>query len=301
MRSLANFHPDLRVAALVAPRRAVTPRTLPVLRRLTKAIKGTDPDVHVLEPGVAVRYFRPHTLIDGRESGMSRAEPRPALLWIHGGGYVFGRAAQDDALCQRFADRLGAVVASVDYRLAPEFPYPIPVNDCFQAYRWLVHRPEVDASKIVIGGASAGGGLAAALAFAIRDSDLTEPVFQLLVYPMLDDRTVSGPEHMRMWDEDCNRFGWASFLGDANALIAAPGRRTDLAGLPPAWIGVGSNDLFASEDREYADRLVEAGVPCEFRSISGAFHGFDLVSSRSGVAREFFDEQCVAVSKILKA
>ncbi|TCN40706.1 acetyl esterase/lipase [Rhodococcus sp. SMB37] len=292
MRSLASFHPDLRVAALVAPRRAVTPRTLPVLRRLTKAIKGRDADVHVLEPGVAVRYFRPRTPVGD--------EPRPALLWIHGGGYVFGRAVQDDALCQRFADRLGAVVASVDYRLAPEFPYPIPVDDCFQAYRWLVHRPEVDASKIVIGGASAGGGLAAALAFAIRDSDLTEPAFQLLVYPMLDDRTVSGPEHMRMWDEDCNRFGWASFLGDADASIAAPGRRTDLAGLPPTWIGVGSNDLFAREDREYADRLVEAGVPCEFHPVSGAFHGFDLVSSRSGVAREFFDEQCVAVSRILE-
>jgi acetyl esterase/lipase len=291
MRSLPHFHPDLRVAALLAPRRAVTPRTLTVLRRLTKAIKGNDADVHVLEPGVAVRYFRPHNSMGD--------EPRPALLWIHGGGYVFGRAAQDDALCQRFADRLGAVVASVDYRLAPEHPYPIPVDDCFQAYRWLVHRPEVDPAKVVIGGASAGGGLAAALAFAIRDSDLVPPVLQLLVYPMLDDRTDSGPDHMRMWDTDCNRFGWSSFLGDADPSTAAPGRRTDLAGLPPAWIGVGSNDLFALEDREYADRLAEAGVPCEFYAVAGAFHGFDSVAARSGVAREFFEKQCVAVGNMV--
>ncbi|MFD6858641.1 alpha/beta hydrolase [Rhodococcus sp. NPDC060086] len=291
MRSLSYFHPDLRVAALLAPRRAVTPRTLAVMRRLTKAIKGNDPDVHVLEPGVAVRYFRPRTPMGG--------EPRPALLWIHGGGYVFGRAAQDDDLCQRFADRLGAVVASVDYRLAPEHPYPIPLDDCFQAYRWLVHRPEVDPTKVVIGGASAGGGLAAALAFAIRDSDLVPPVLQLLVYPMLDDRTDSGPDHMRMWDKDCNRFGWSSFLGEADPSTAAPGRRTDLAGLPPAWIGVGSNDLFALEDREYADRLAEAGVPCEFHAVAGAFHGFDSVAARSGVAREFFEKQCVAVDNVV--
>lgn len=192
MRSLANFHPDLRVAALVAPRRAVTPRTLPVLRRLTKAIKGTDPDVHVLEPvwryGISDRI---HSSTGGSRECHGRSRARRCCGSTAAAMCSAGllrtmpvSAFRRPTRCRRRVGRLP---------LAPEFPYPIPVNDCFQAYRWLVHRPEVDASKIVIGGASAGGGLAAALAFAIRDSDLTEPVFQLLVYPMLDDRTVSDP------------------------------------------------------------------------------------------------------------
>ncbi|MEE2035428.1 alpha/beta hydrolase [Rhodococcus chondri] len=293
LRSLAHFHPDLRVAALFAPRRAVSPRSLPVLRVLTGAIRGTDPDIHVLEPGVAVRYFRPSTVADG--------EPGPALLWIHGGGYVFGRAAQDDELCRRFAERLGITVASVEYRLAPEHPYPTPLEDCYRAYQRLLHRPEVDATRVAIGGASAGAGLAAALAFLARDRDTTVPVFQLLAYPMLDDRTATGPEHMRMWDGVANRFGWSSYLGDADPDVAVPARRTDLQGLPPAWIAVGSNDLFFDENKQYADGLGDAGIACEFHVVPGAFHGFDSVVPRSGVARAFFDTQCAALGAVLTA
>lgn len=293
LRSLAHFHPDLRVAALFAPRRVVTPRLLRALRLLTRAVRGTDPDIHVLEPGVAVRFFRPSTVCD--------EEPGPALLWIHGGGYVFGRAAQDDQLCRRFAERLGITVASVEYRLAPEHPYPVPLEDCYRAYVRLLSRPGVDATRVAVGGASAGAGLAAALAFLARDRDTAVPAFQLLAYPMLDDRTALGPEHLRMWDETANRFGWSSYLGDADPDVAVPARRSDLEGLPPAWIGVGSNDLFFDEDKRYADRLVDAGIACEFHVVPGAFHGFDSVVSRSGAARAFFDAQCAALGAVLKA
>ncbi len=291
LRSLSSFHPDLRAVALLAPRRAVTPRSLPVMRMLTRAIRGTDPDVYVFEPGVSVRWFGAPARAD--------AEPGAALLWIHGGGYVFGRAAQDDALCRRFADRLGIAVASVDYRLAPEHPYPTPLEDCLRAYEWLRSRPEVDPARIAIGGASAGAGLVAALALLLRDRELPAPAFQLLAYPMLDDRTGDGPAHTRMWDAFSNRFGWASYLGSADPEVVAPARRTDLSGLPPAWIGVGTHDLFLDEDRAYAERLQAAGVPCALHIVDGAFHGFDSVASRTGVARGFFDEQCATLENAL--
>ncbi|WP_420750101.1 alpha/beta hydrolase [Rhodococcus sp. O3] len=289
-RAWSAFHPDLRLAALLAPRRAVTPRTLPVIRFLSKAIRGSGAQVVDLGDGVSVRVFRPAKV----------ADRSPVLLWIHGGGYVIGCAAQDDALCRRYADRLGVTVVSVDYRLAPEHPYPIPLEDCVRALEWTVRQPETDPDRIVVGGASAGAGLAAALAIRARDRGLVTPVFQLLVYPMLDDRTVTGPENLRLWDPECNRFGWSSYLGGADPEEAVPARCTDLRGLPPAWIGVGGNDLFLQENRDYAERLADAGVPCALHVVDGAFHGFDLVSARSAVARIFFETQCTAVDAVLR-
>ncbi|MEU5842008.1 alpha/beta hydrolase [Rhodococcus sp. NPDC047139] len=291
LRSLSRFHPDLRVAALLAPRRAVTPRSLPVMRLFTRAIRGTGPDVYVFEPGVSVRWFCP--------SARGGTERGAALLWIHGGGYVFGRAAQDDALCRRFAERLGIAVASVDYRLAPEHPYPTPLEDCLRAYEWLRHRPDVDPARIAVAGASAGAGLAAALSLLVRDRGIPAPVFQLLVYPMLDDRTATGPAQTRMWDGYTNRFGWESYLGGADPETAVPARRSDLFGLPAAWIGVGTQDLFFDECRAYGELLRASGVRCDLHIVDGAFHGFDSVASRTGVARGFFAEQCAALETAL--
>jgi acetyl esterase/lipase len=247
--------------------------------------------VLTLASGVGVRLFRPQ---DG-------AEPGPALLWIHGGGYVTGDAAQNDALCRRFSRALGATVASVDYRLAPEHPYPLPLEDCYSALEWLVTLPAVDRSRVAIGGASAGGGLAAALALLTRDRGAIELAAQLLVYPMLDDRSVEGldsPDH-RLWSQSSNKFGWSAYLGGADPDVAVPARRDDLAGLPPAWVGVGSMDLFHDEDLAYAARLRAAGVPCEVEVVPGAFHGFDLVAPKAGVSQTFFESQCAMLQHLL--
>ncbi|MDN5670169.1 MAG: alpha/beta hydrolase, partial [Renibacterium salmoninarum] len=185
IRSREVFHPDLRTLSLVVPRAPVSRRTLPLIRRLGQRVPtSSSVEVHPIGSGATVRVFGPAT---------PSAVPGPALLWIHGGGYVIGTASQDDRLCQRFADALGIRVASVDYRLAPDFPYPAPLDDCYAALEWLTARPDVDATKIAVGGASAGGGLAAALAIRAKDQGEITPVFQLLVYPMLDDEILSRP------------------------------------------------------------------------------------------------------------
>lgn len=255
---------------------------IPLRGRLVKS--DADVEVITLGSGAGVRLFRP----------VGATEPTPALLWIHGGGYVVGDARQDDPICGRFSRRLGITVASVEYRLAPEHPYPVPLEDCYSALTWLFSLPGVDPGRIAIGGASAGGGLAAALALLARDRGEVAPAFQVLTYPMLDDRSSGAAENpnYRLWNTHSNRFGWAAYLGGADPQIAVPGRRDDLSGLPPAWIGVGTHDLFHDEDLAYAERLKAAGVPCHVEVVPGAFHGFDMFAPKARVSQRFFDSQC---------
>lgn len=244
---------------------------------------------------VGIRLHRP-----------AQAEPRPALLWIHGGGYVIGTAAQDDAVCREMAKRLGIVVAAVDYRLAPEHRFPVALEDCFDALTWLSDQPYVDASKLAVGGASAGGGLSAALALLARERGVPLAL-QLLSYPMLDDRTCLRTDVderlFRAWNNQSNAFGWRCYTGlepgssDVPEL-AAPARAADLSGLAPAWIGVGTADLFFDEDLEYAERLRASGVPCDVHVVDGAFHGFDSVAPRTSLTRAFRDAQAAALGKV---
>ncbi|WP_211324985.1 alpha/beta hydrolase [Williamsia limnetica] len=291
IRDRKQFHPDLRSASVLIPGHLITKRTLPVVRTLSRLVRGSSrAQVHEVVPGVSVRVFRPR---------VPSAVPGPALLWIHGGGYVIGTAAQDDKMCQRFADDVGLTVASVEYRLAPEFPFPTPAEDCYAALQWLAARGDVDAARIAVGGASAGGGLAATVATFAHDRGEITPALQLLVYPMLDDRTATPNTLHRLWDATSNRFGWSSYIGSAAPADVAPARRADVSGLPPAWIGVGSLDLFREEDEVYAKRLEEAGVAVTFTVIPGAFHGFDAIMP-SDVGRDFFDQQCAALREALK-
>ncbi len=288
----ADIHPELRRIARFIPRQAVYRWSVPLLRR----VPGPDrparhgAEVLTLSSGPGVRLFRPRGAT-GRQ---------PGLLWIHGGGYVIGTAAQDDPLCRAIADALGIVVASVDYRLAPEYAYPIPVQDCHAALTWLAGLPGVDATRIAIGGASAGGGLTAALAFLARDRGEVTPVLQLLSYPMLDDRTVDpslDDTGFRLWNTASNRIGWGSYLGSADPAVAVPARRDDLAGLPPAWLGVGTLDLFHREGLDYAERLQAADGPCRVFEVPGAFHGFDRIAPKAAISRAYFDDQCASLGR----
>lgn len=229
------------------------------------------------------------------------------MVWVHGGGYVMGTAAQDDRLCRHFAKHVGMVVCAVEYRLAPEHKFPIALDDCYAALAWLVSQPDIDADRIAVGGGSAGGGLAAALALLARDRGEHELAFQLLVYPMLDDRTATRTDvderGFRLWNNKSNRFGWQAYTGRPPGAADVPAyavpARAELEGLPPAWIGVGTLDLFHDEDVGYAARLRDAGVPCELQVVEGAFHGFDSVRPKAAVAQAFRAAQTKALAAAL--
>ena len=213
----------------------------------------------------------------------------PAILHIHGGGYVMGSVGTNHVANMRLAADVGAVIVSVDYRLAPETTAPGAVDDCYAALCWL-HRQSgplgIDPARVAVRGESAGGGLAAALCLLARDRGFPAIAHQNLIYPMLDDRTCIArqPDHLGafVWTPQANDFGWRSLLGQAPggadvSPYAAPARAVDLTGLPPAFIAVGALDLFLVEDMDYARRLIEAGVTTELHVYPGAYHGFDIL------------------------
>ena len=211
------------------------------------------------------------------------------ILHIHGGGYVLGSAEAFEPIHRAMAADLNCCIASVNYRLAPETPFPGAVEDCYAALRWVfesANRLGIDSSRIGVMGESAGGGLAAALALLARDRAEYSLAFQHLIYPMLDDRTCVREDANPytgefLWTADKNVFGWTSLLGalpgsDGVSYYAAPARALDLSCLPRTFISVGTLDLFLEEDLEYARRLMRGGVPVELHVYPGAFHAFDI-------------------------
>lgn len=217
----------------------------------------------------------------------------PGLVWIHGGGYVLGSAETDDERSFYLSRELQAVVVNVDYRLAPEATGASAAQDCYAALVWLhSHASDlgVDVERIAVGGMSAGGGIAAGTVLLARDQGVVPVCQQVLIYPMLDDRTVTREVRNPLtgeflWTGDNNRFGWESVLGyspcaqNDGAVIpshyVAPARAESVEGLPPTFIGVGSLDLFLEEDLEYAQRLLAAGIPTELHVYPGGYHAFD--------------------------
>ena len=221
--------------------------------------------------------------------------PLPAMLHIHGGGYILGAPEISDSDNLSRAGTARCVVVSVDYPLAPEAPYPAAIEACYSALCWLWEEAGalgVDRTRIAVGGESAGGGLAAALALLARERGCVAPTFQFLIYPMIDDRTM--PTHNRqfpIWTPQANRFGWNALLDgkagtDDVPMFAAAARAQDLFGLPPAFIAVGSLDLFLRENVNYAMRLLAAGIPVDLHVLAGGCHGFDSLGD-TAIGRRF--------------
>jgi acetyl esterase/lipase len=241
----------------------------------------------------------------------ARAETLPALLWIHGGGFVLGSVEADDLKVKALTLQLNCVIASVEYRLAPEHPFPAPLEDCYAALKWLAGNADqfgIDTSRIAIGGQSAGGGLAAGLGLLARDRAEVNVCYQLLIYPMLDDTNVeqAGPDvpDAPLWTRANNLIGWRSYLGQAPgsegiSKYAAPFREEDVSGLPRTYIGVGTPDLFRDEDIAYAQRLMRAGVPTELHVYADGFHAFDGFAAESDAAQRFNAEYMRLVTRAL--
>ncbi len=280
--------PGLRKAARLLPRGYALHRGYKVQRALMNLMGNAgrirNVPVAVVNEHVTVRLHRPAGLPD-------RAA---AMLWIHGGGTIMGHAAQDDKYLRKLSRITGVAVAAVEHRLAPEHPYPAPVEDCYAALLWLARQPWVDPDRVAVGGASAGGHFAAAVAQRAHDRHEAKLAFQMLVYPMLDDRTGADPDAGRriMWTASDNQLAWHWYLNGADPQEAAPARRENLAGLAPAWIGVGTLDLFYQECLEYGRRLREAGVPVHEEIVPGAFHAFDQIADKAPVSVKFFASQC---------
>jgi acetyl esterase/lipase len=225
---------------------------------------------------------------------------RPVILHMHGGGFVLGAAGDAVPALQRVALEHDCVIVTVDYRLAPETRFPGSLEDNYAALKWVHESAEslgADRQRIAVMGESAGGGHAAMLAIATRDRGEVPLAFQLLIYPMLDDRTGSTrqlPWYLGayIWVPESNRFGWSSLLGvPAGSRVVPPGavpaRVQSLAGLSPAFIGVGSVDLFVDEDIEYARRLISAGVATQLVVVPGAYHGFDNIAAQASASKQF--------------
>lgn len=296
---LALVDPELRAAAEASARNAARPNPPanrqpppnpvplppPAPQPVIRTVPGPPgaPDVRVM-------------IIDG--SQLHRG--KPVYLFMHGGGFIGGRFDQNLQRLQVRARDSGCMLVSVEYRLAPATRFPGALEDNYAVLRWLHREADalgIDRARIAVGGDSAGGGHAAMLAIAARDRGEFPIAFQLLVYPMLDDRTGSGtpvPPHIGtyVWTVDANRNGWSALLGQPPGLPtvppgSVPGRVEDLAGLPPAFIAVGGLDLFVEGDIAYARRLNAAGVPVELLVVPGAYHAFMNIVPGARVSRQF--------------
>ncbi|MGH9017103.1 MAG: alpha/beta hydrolase [Acidimicrobiales bacterium] len=248
---------------------------------------------------VPVRVYTPKT------SGTSS----PALLYFHGGAFVIGDMYLEESRCLRLAGDGGCVVVSVDYRLAPENPFPAGVEDCYCALVWLGANAKamgIDIDRVGVGGASAGGALAAAVSQMARDRTGVQLAMQLLLYPVIDDRmetaSMKAFSGTPVWNSASNAQMWDHYLGakrDYVSNYAAPGRATDLADLPPAYVMTAELDPLRDEGIAYAQRLMQAGVPAELHCFAGACHGFDLVAPGIELSRRAVDEQVAAVVRAL--
>lgn len=294
--------PELRPILDSFPSFNFSADTLPLIRQQVKEMFFALPQPS--DNGVSVK----EQIIPGPEGGAVRlliysppdvASMRPAFLHIHGGGYVVGMPEMAHGRNYDLCKEMGCVIVSVDYRLPPEHPYPAPIEDCYAALKWLHSHAAslgVDVTKIVVGGESAGGGLAAALCLLARDRNEVPICFQWLIYPMLDDRTcvkATNPNTGEfLWTRDQNLFGWTSLLGGApgsaeTSEYASPARADRVVGLPPTFIGVGALDLFLEENVAYALRLMHGSVATELHVYPGAFHGFDTYAPDAEVSKQF--------------
>jgi acetyl esterase/lipase len=260
-----------------------------------RTVPGPDGD-----PDVTVRIYRP--------VGTSASTATlPGIYYIHGGGMVLGDVAGEDATASTLCEQVGAVVVSVEYRLAPEHPHPAPVEDCYAGLTWTAKNAAelgIDPTRLAVYGGSAGGGLALGTVLLARDRGGPALAFMMPIYPMIDDTntTASSQEitDIGIWDRAGNIEAWSWYLGGKPAdQYAAPTRATDLSGLPPAFIDVGTVDMFRDEDIAFATRLMQAGVPCELHVNPGSYHASEVFAPDAALSRRIWAMRVDALRRAL--
>ena len=246
---------------------------------------------------LVVRIYKP-TRISGSH---------PGILFIHGGGMIMGSIETENHKAAMLCETIQSIVVSVEYRLAPENPYPAQVQDCYAALVWMSKNASelgLDTDRLAIVGGSAGGGLAIATALMARDQEFPKLSFQMANYPMIDDRneTPSSKEitDVGIWDRKANIEAWDWYLGGKNAdEYAAPARAIDLSGLPPTFIDVGELDLFRDEDIEFAKRLLQAGVTTELHVYPGAYHASESFAPEAELSKQIWTKRIEALKRAL--
>ncbi|MDY7090933.1 MAG: alpha/beta hydrolase [Actinomycetota bacterium] len=249
------------------------------------------------EPDITVRIYKP----------VNATGSLPGIYYIHGGGMILGSVDGEDPNATMICDQAGAVVVSVEYRLSPEHPHPAPVEDCYAGLVWMAKNAAelgFDADRLAIYGASAGGGLTLATALLARDRGGPQLKFMMPIYPMIDDTNTTESSHeitdIGIWDRAGNIEAWAWYLGGKPAdQYAAPTRAEDLSGLPPAFIDVGTVDLFRDEDIAFAQRLMAAGVPTELHIHPGAYHAAETFAAEAALAQRIWALRLDALRRAL--
>lgn len=320
MTATANHPPfDPELAAVLAAVGDLMPSTLtadmiPMLRQASPVslpVDETLAEAGVVRRDVTIAGYEGAEISVSVLARAGKTGTGPGVFHTHGGGMVMGDRFVGLGQFLPWIVELDATVVTVEYRLAPEFPDPYPVEDCYAALVWTAeHAQEVgiDPARFIIAGASAGGGLAAGVALLARDRGGPELTGQVLIYPMLDDRdaTVSTAQidGVGVWDRGSNITGWTALLGDRVggedvSIYAAPARATDLTGLPPAFIDCGSAEVFRDEDVAYATSLWQAGVQAELHVWAGGFHGFDMLAPHAELARAMTAARNAWVARLL--
>jgi acetyl esterase len=292
---------DLVDALQATPEWSLSIESLPYLRDYKKVEAMSAPE------GFVINNYKTSPLADGHQVPVRVYRPAgldkdaPAMIFIHGGGFVMGDVSSRDPLCLGLAHHGQCVVVSVDYRLAPEHTFPAGFDDCYAALEWLAKKPieaSLSPAKIAVCGISAGGGLAAALALKSRDQNGPVLVHQFLIIPDIDDRLITDSSHRihdaRVWDRNTAEVSWQMYLGDSYggdvSPYAAPARATDLSGLPPATVLVEDLDILRDEGVDYANRLNNAGVRTELHVYPGTFHGHFGVVPEAAISQRTVDD-----------
>ncbi|MGE1109644.1 alpha/beta hydrolase [Bacillus wiedmannii] len=303
-----RVHPKLLPALEMIPDFELRPENLPAMREQAALILPDiigDESLSITEEIIEGPDANPLRLKIYRPK--SNDQSLPALLWIHGGGYILGSADENDILCVRFAKEANCMVVNVDYRLAPEHPYPAPIEDCYAALKWMADNAEalnIDSNRIGVAGASAGGGLTAALTLLARDRQYPSICFQMPLYPMIDDRNITPSANEIKegftWNQKTNEAGWKMYLGELHGTdhipaYAAAARAEDYRNLPRTYTCVGQLDPFRSETLTYVTKLAEAGVDVEFHLYPGAYHGFEMLPSDADITIHAWNDYVRAV------